>query len=95
MNQIRLQRTPEIEKALEYLKDKYRLLSEAEIVKVALSEKYYNESQEKSQKEQDIRKVYADLMRRGKKLGDRFLAKKGLKRRNVSEEDFYKLLEQD
>lgn len=51
MNQIRLQKTPEIEKALEYLKDKYRLLSESEIVKVALSEKYYNESQEKSQKE--------------------------------------------
>ena len=94
MNQIRLQKTPELERVLEYFKDKYRLLSEAEIIKVALSEKYHNESQEIPMKEQDIRKVYADLMRSGKKLGDRFLAKKGLKRKEVSEEDFYNLLKQ-
>ncbi len=94
MNQIRLQKTPEIEKVLEYLKDKYRLLSEAEIIKVALSEKYYNESKETPVKDQDIRNAYANLMRSGKKLGDRFLAKKGLKRENVSEEEFYNLLKQ-
>jgi len=91
MNQIRLQKTPEIEKVLEYLKDKYRLLSEAEIIKVALSEKYFNESKE-TLKEQDIRNAYTSLMQSGKKLGNRFLAKKGLKRENVSEEEFYNLL---
>jgi hypothetical protein len=43
MNQIRLQKTPEIAKVLSYLQSRYRILSEAEIIKVALSEKYQKE----------------------------------------------------
>lgn len=44
--QIRLTRTPDINKVLAFLRSKYRLLSEAEIIKVALSEKYNQEVKE-------------------------------------------------
>lgn len=43
MSQIRLNKTPELEEVLAFLKSKYRVLSEAEIIKVALAEKYHNE----------------------------------------------------
>ena len=43
MTQIRLNKTPELEEVLTYLRNKYRLLSEAEIIKVALAEKYAKE----------------------------------------------------
>lgn len=43
MNQIRLNKTPELEEVLTYLKNKYRVLTEAEILKVALAEKYNKE----------------------------------------------------
>ena len=44
--QIRLTRTPDMNRVLSYLRAKYELLSEAEIIKLAISEKY--------EKEQDI-----------------------------------------
>jgi hypothetical protein len=40
MLQIRLNKTPELKEVLAFLRKKYRLLSEAEIIKVALAEKY-------------------------------------------------------
>ncbi len=40
MPQIRLNKTPEIEEVLAFLRSKYRVLSEAEIIKVALAEKF-------------------------------------------------------
>ncbi len=43
MSQIRLNKTPELEEVLAFLRAKYRLLSEAEIIKVALAEKYSKE----------------------------------------------------
>jgi len=43
MSQIRLNKTPELEEVLAYLRNKYRLLSEAEIIKVALAEKFSKE----------------------------------------------------
>jgi len=43
MSQIRLNKTPELEEVLDFLRDKYRLLSEAEIIKVALAEKFSKE----------------------------------------------------
>lgn len=43
MSQIRLNKTPELAEVLAFLQSKYRLLSEAEIIKVALSEKYAKE----------------------------------------------------
>lgn len=44
MSQIRLNKTPELEAVLAFLKSKYRLLSEAEVIKVALAEKYAKEA---------------------------------------------------
>jgi len=43
MPQIRLNKTPELNEVLAFLRRKYRLLSEAEIIKVALAEKYSKE----------------------------------------------------
>ncbi len=43
MSQIRLNKTPELAEVLAFLLSKYRLLSEAEIIKVALAEKYSKE----------------------------------------------------
>lgn len=44
MAQIRLNKTPELEQVLAFLRSKYRILSEAEIIKVALAEKYKRET---------------------------------------------------
>lgn len=46
MSQIRLNKTPELEHVLAYLRSKYRVLSEAEIIKVALAEKYNKEMED-------------------------------------------------
>lgn len=43
MSQIRLNKTAELEEVLAFLRSKYHLLSEAEIIKVALAEKYKKE----------------------------------------------------
>lgn len=43
MAQIRLNKTPELKEVLAFLRNKYRLLSEAEIIKVSLAEKYLKE----------------------------------------------------
>lgn len=88
MSQIRLNKTPEIEKVLAYLQGKYRLLSEAEIVKVALSEKY---NKEVNEKEERVRRSWEILKMEGKKIGDKLLAQKGLKRKDVTEQQFYDL----
>jgi hypothetical protein len=45
MSQIRINKTPELQEVLALLKRKYRLLSEAEIIKVALAEKYAKEEE--------------------------------------------------
>lgn len=94
MNQIRLNKTPQIEKVLTFLKNKYRLLSEAEIIKVALSEKYLKEA-EAIEKEERVKKAWERLKVAGKKIGDRMLAEKGLKREDVTEQQFYDLFFDD
>lgn len=43
MSQIRLNKTAALEEVLAFLKSRYRLLSEAEIIKLALAEKYRKE----------------------------------------------------
>lgn len=95
MNQIRLTKTPDVEKVLNYLRNKYRLLSEAEIIKVALSEKYYKELDSAVDKEQRIKDAWEKLKVEGKKIGDRLLAQKGLKREDVTEQQFYDLFLDD
>ena len=91
MPQIRLNKTPELEQVLSFLQRKYRLLSEAEIIKVAISEKYQKEVKENMPKVEKSDDAYSHLVAEGKKIGDKLLAKKDLKRENVSEQEFYDL----
>lgn len=85
MQQVRLTKTPEMEKVLSYLRSKYHLLSEAEIIKIALSEKYNKEVEEN----QSTKAAWEALKIEGKKLGDKLLRAKGLKREDLNEEQFY------
>jgi hypothetical protein len=45
MQQIRITRTADLNSVLSLLKERYPLLSEAEIIKMALSNQYYQEAQ--------------------------------------------------
>ncbi len=86
--QIRLTRTPDINKVLSFLRSKYQLLSEADIIKLALSEKF-NKEQEEIEKEQQLQEAYTHLMKEGKKLGFKLMREKGLDPKRVTEQDFY------
>ena len=44
MQQIRITRTSDLDSILSFLKERYPLLSEAEIIKMALSNQYYQET---------------------------------------------------
>ena len=46
MPQIRISRTKDLESVLSYFRDRYRLLSEADIVKMVLSDRYYEETKQ-------------------------------------------------
>ena len=89
--QIRLTRTPEVDNVLIFLRSQYSLLSESEIIKMALSEKYLKKQEEK-EKELRVSIAWNELKREGKKLGDSLLKKKNAKRKNVSEEQFHTLI---
>lgn len=92
MQQVRLTKTPEIEKVLAFLQTKYHLLSEAEVIKVALSEKYHKEKEETIASDKQLKKTWEELKGEGKKLGDKLLGEKGLKRENLTEQEFYDLV---
>jgi hypothetical protein len=59
MSQIRLNKTPELEEVLTFLRSKYRVLSEAEIIKVALAEKYKKEIEELPMVDEETEKLIA------------------------------------
>jgi hypothetical protein len=90
-SQIRLSRTPEVDNVLMFLRSQYSLLSESEIIKMALSEKYQKEQEEK-EKKLHINMAWNELKSEGKKLGDSLLKKKNIKRKNISEEQFHNLI---
>ena len=58
MSQVRLTKTEDINAVLSYLRGHYPLLSEADIIKMALSEKYH----------ETVRKTMDDDMRRSDEL---------------------------
>ncbi len=43
MSQIRIKKTPEVKEVLDHLRNRYRLLSEADVIKLALSELFAKE----------------------------------------------------
>lgn len=94
--QIRLTRTPDMNRILSYFRSKYELLSEAEIIKLAISEKYEKEQEvSDAEKDQEVRKAYAHLMKEGKKIGNRLMREKGLDPKKVTEQQFYDLFLDD
>ncbi len=62
MQQIRLNKTAELAEVLDYLRSKYRVLSEAEIIKVALAEKYKKEMEEIPLVDEETEKLIAKGM---------------------------------
>jgi hypothetical protein len=46
MSLIRINKTPELEEVLAYLRTRYRLLSEVEVIKMVLSDRYNQEMEE-------------------------------------------------
>ena len=56
---IRIAKTPEVDKVISYLRMKYALLSEAEIVKLALSEKYQKEMRDLPLVDEETEKLIA------------------------------------
>lgn len=86
---IRIAKTPDVERVLSDLRTRFSLLNEAEIVKLALSEVHNKEVQAKMEREQKLREKFNHAVEEGGKTGDKLLAKKGLKRENVSEQEIY------
>jgi hypothetical protein len=79
MSQIRLTKTEDIDAVLSYLRGHYPLLSEADIIKMALSEKYHHtvrESMDEDLRRQDEQKLEQMLLEgirseRGMKVGSK------------------------
>ena len=90
-SQIRLTRTPEVDNVLMFLRSQYNLLSESEIIKMALSEKYRKEQEDK-EKELRINTAWKELKIEGKKLGDSLLKQKNVNRKNITEDKFNSLI---
>lgn len=86
---IRIARTPEVNKVISDLRSRYSLLSEAEIIKLALSEVHTRRGEETMKKEQELRKAYTHAMEEGRKTGDRMMREKGLDPKKVTEQQFY------
>lgn len=93
--QIRLTRTPDVKRVLAFLRNKYQLLSEADIIKLALSEKYIKEQEESLEKDQEIREAWEHLKKEGKKLGNKLMREKGLDPKKVTEQQFYNIFLDD
>ena len=64
MHQIRITRTSALDSILSFLKARYPLLSEAEIIKMALSKQYYQETggdQRAEERQQDLTKQFTQV----------------------------------
>lgn len=88
---VRLVKTPDIESAIAFLRKRFSLLSEAEIIKLALSEMYKKEQVETQEEDKKVRRVFYHAIEEGGKIGDKLLAEKGLKREDLTEQEIYDL----
>ena len=79
MSQVRLTKTEDIDAVLSYLREHYPLLSEAEIIKMALSEKYHRTVREsmdedmRRSEEQKLERMLLEGVRseRGMEIGSK------------------------
>ena len=92
---IRIARTPKVDKVISDLRIRYKLLSEAEIIKLALSEVHTRKTEETMKNKQKLRKAFYHAIEEGGKIGDKLLAKKGLKRENMTEQQIYDIFLDD
>ncbi len=86
---IRIARTPDVAKVLSDLRARFSLLNEAEIIKYALSEVHNKEVEDKMEHEQKVREAFYQAIEEGSKIGDKYLAEKGINRDNMSEQELY------
>lgn len=92
---IRIARTPDVSRVISNLRAKYNLLSEAEIIKLALSEAYTKKAEETMRNEQKLQKTFAHIMKEGHKIGEKMMRKKGLDPKKVTEQQFYDIFLDD
>ena len=86
---IRIAKTPEVERVLSELRTRFSLLNEAEIIKLALSEVHNKEIETKMEQEQKLREAFKHAIEEGGKRGDELLAQKGIKGKNMTEQEIY------
>ena len=86
---IRVIKTPDVDIVMSFLRSRYNLLSEAEIIKLALSEKYQKEKLTSVEQDIVLREKLDHAIAEGGKVGDHLLAQKGLKRENMTEQEIY------
>jgi hypothetical protein len=96
MSTMRLTINPEFEYVLEDLKNYYPLLESPELVKLAVSQFYTSTkanfiSTSNPLSDIQTKQIHNDLKIKGKILGKKFLAKKGITG-DVSEEEMYNLI---
>jgi hypothetical protein len=86
---IRIAKTPEVEKVLADLHARFSLLSESEIVRLALSEVHNKRLAAEMEQEQTLRQAFTRAIAEGGKVGDKILAEKGLERKGMTEQELY------
>lgn len=90
--QVRITKNDQIQTILDSLREKFQLTSDAELFKMALGAFYNQYTQESKAK---FKTTLETLSTKSKKYGDEYLAQKGLKRENMSDEDLLNLLNKD
>jgi hypothetical protein len=88
LSYIRIAKTPEVDNVLTALRNRFNLLDEAEIIRFALSETYNKEVVDKA-KHEDVHDAFYSALEEGGKIGDAYLAKKGIHRENMTEQELH------
>jgi hypothetical protein len=96
MSTMRLTLNPDFEYILDDLKNYYPLLESPELVKLAVSQFYTSTkatsfSVSKPLSDTQVKQIHSNLKTKGKILGKKFLAKKGISS-EVSEDEMYNLI---
>lgn len=86
---IRLIKTPDIDKIISYLKWKYTLLSDADIIKLAISEKYQKYVKDDANEGKKLREKFAHELEECGKIGDKIIKENGLMRDDMIEQQIY------
>src|SRR3954451_4802565 len=86
---IRLVKTPDVDRVIRFLRERFGPLSEAEIIKLALSEMYKKEQSMSSEDDRALHACFNRAIEEGGKVGDKILAEEGLAREQLSDQQVY------